>query len=232
MKARAIASRTATAWGPYNLPIMTTSLPLFDDLHKPQPLQLPDADLRLVRRFYEEDEAQRHFAALKEELAWRHEPITLWGKQYLQPRLTAWYGEPGTDYTYSGLRMEPLPWTPRVAGIKAAIEALCGQRFNSVLANLYRDERDSVGWHSDDEPELGKTPFIASLSLGETRIFKLRHKTRKEIKPVSFELGNGSLLLMGGRTQQHWLHAVEKERQTRGARINLTFRLIQTSTRR
>ena len=208
---------------------MTRSLSLFEDENPLERLALPDADIGFMRRFYGEEEAWEHFAALRDEIPWRHEPITLWGKAYMQPRLTAWYGDPGAGYTYSGLRMEPLPWSPRLAAIKTAIESLCGERFNSVLANLYRNESDSVGWHSDDEPELGRHPYIASLSLGETRTFKLKHKLRKGEKPAALELGNGSLLLMGGSTQQYWLHAVEKEREARGARINLTFRTIRAA---
>ncbi len=205
---------------------MDRSLPLFEQDRLLERISLPDAEIGFMRRFYGEDEAWQHFAALREEVPWRHEPITLWGKQFLQPRLTAWYGDAGADYTYSGLRMAPLAWSPRLAAIKAAVESLCGRRFNSVLLNLYRDEQDSVGWHSDDEAELGQHPVIASLSLGGPRVFKMKHKLRKQVKPASLELGNGSLLLMGGATQQYWLHAVEKERQPRGARINLTFRTI------
>ncbi|HEX7641130.1 MAG TPA: alpha-ketoglutarate-dependent dioxygenase AlkB [Burkholderiaceae bacterium] len=206
---------------------MPPSLPLFDEENEPQQLQLRDADIRFIRRFHDEDTAARHFSALRDEIAWRQESITLWGKPYAQPRLTAWYGDAGTNYSYSGLRLEPLPWTPCLAAIKAEIEAFCGERFNSVLANLYRNERDSVGWHSDDEPELGKQPFIASMSFGATRTFKLKHKSRKDEKPAVLELGSGSLLLMGGSTQRHWLHAVEKEREACGPRINLTFRTIR-----
>ena len=205
---------------------MNHSLSLFTEDNRPERLELPDADIRFVRCFYGEDKARAHFAALQNEIAWRHEPIVLWGKAHMQPRLTAWYGDAGTDYSYSGLSMAPLPWSPRLAAIKAEIESFCGERFNSVLANLYRDHRDSVGWHSDDERELGPQPFIASLSLGEIRTFKLKHKERKGEKPRVLELGNGSLLLMGGDTQRCWLHAVEKENQARGPRINLTFRLI------
>ncbi len=205
---------------------MDSSLPLFEQDGPVEHVGLPDADIDYRRRFYDEEAAWRHFAALRQEVPWRHEPITLWGRQFLQPRLTAWYGDAGTDYAYSGLRMAPLAWSPRLAAIKAQVESVCGHRFNSVLLNLYRDQRDSVGWHSDDEPALGKHPVIASLSLGESRIFKMKHKLRKQEKPVSLELGNGSLLIMAGETQQYWLHAVEKERQARGARINLTFRTI------
>jgi alkylated DNA repair dioxygenase AlkB len=208
---------------------MNTSLPLFDEECEPQQLKLRDADVRFMRRFQGETEAASHFAALRDEIEWRHESITLWGKPYLQPRLTAWYGDPGTAYSYSGLTLEPLPWSPRLGRIRAQIEAFCGERFNSVLANLYRNEHDSVGWHSDDEAELGPRPFIASLSLGETRTFRLKHKLRKEEKPAALELGSGSLLLMGGSTQQFWVHAVEKERQPCGPRINLTFRTVITS---
>jgi len=204
---------------------MNPSLSLFDDENETQQLKLRDADIRFVRRFLGEEEAASLFARLYEDIAWRHDSIILWGKPYLQPRLTAWYGDAGSAYSYSGLKLEPLPWSSHLAAIKGRIEGFCGKRFNSVLANLYRDERDSVGWHSDDEPELGEQPFIASLSLGEARTFRMKHKLLKEEK-ATLALGSGSLLLMGGSTQKNWLHAVEKERLPCGPRINLTFRTI------
>jgi alkylated DNA repair dioxygenase AlkB len=160
------------------------------------------------------------------EIPWRQETIELWGKSHLQPRLSSWHGDSSGHYTYSGIRLQPHPWTPTLCRIRQDVEAACGHAFNSVLLNLYRDEKDSVGWHSDNERELGDTPLIASLSLGETRVFKLRHKTRRTQPPVSIELTDGSLLLMAGHTQRYWRHAVEKERGAKGPRINLTFRTI------
>ena len=152
--------------------------------------------------------------------------IVVWGKSFSQPRLIAWYGDEGNDYTYSGIHMNPLPWTPELLDLKVRVEAVSGESFNSVLLNYYRDHRDSMGMHSDDEPELGKRPIIASLSLGEERTVIFKHKLRKDLKPVRMRLESGSLLLMKGQTQQYWKHGIGKESQPCGSRVNLTFRRI------
>ncbi|RZI40959.1 alpha-ketoglutarate-dependent dioxygenase AlkB [Herbaspirillum sp. HC18] len=187
---------------------------------------MPDADVRYVRGFYRPPVTDELLRQLSQEIAWRQETITLWGKDYLQPRLSAWYGDEGRGYSYSGVVLKPLPWTETLLRIKDDVEKVTGYNFNSVLLNLYRDEHDSVGWHSDAEPELGKLPVIASLSLGETRTFRLRHKSCKAQKPVSIRLDDGSLLLMAGTTQHCWQHCVPKESEACGRRINLTFRTI------
>jgi alkylated DNA repair dioxygenase AlkB len=153
----------------------------------------------------------------------------LWNKEHLQPRLSAWHGDAGARYSYSGVMLEPHRWTDTLLRIKEDVEHATGQRFNSVLLNLYRNEGDSVGWHSDNETELGSRPVIASLSLGETRRFKLRHKTRKDQKTISLALTDGSLLVMSGTTQKFWRHAIDKEREPKDARINLTFRNIRSA---
>lgn len=205
---------------------MSDTLALFDDARPLQPIPMPDADVKFMHGFYRPPLTAHYLHTLLDEIAWQQETITLWGKQYLQPRLSAWYGDEQSRYVYSGTLFVPRPWTPTLLKIKEDIEQSSGQRFNSVLLNLYRDEHDSVGWHSDSESELGPAPLIASLSLGETRTFRFRHKQRKELKPVSIELTDGSLLLMGGATQRYWQHTVGKERSVRGKRINLTFRTI------
>ncbi|TFW01149.1 alpha-ketoglutarate-dependent dioxygenase AlkB [Oxalobacteraceae bacterium OM1] len=187
---------------------------------------MPDADVRFRHGFYQPPQSQALFDMLLAETAWRQETITLWEQQRLQPRLSAWYGDPGSRYTYSGTTFHPLPWTATLLRIKADIERTAGLQFNSVLLNLYRDEHDSVAWHSDHEREFGKDPVIASLSLGETRVFRFRHRSRKDLKRVDLELTDGSLLLMAGPTQRCWQHAIEKERRPCGPRINLTFRTI------
>ncbi|MDL2356552.1 MAG: alpha-ketoglutarate-dependent dioxygenase AlkB [Pseudomonadota bacterium] len=161
-------------------------------------------------------------ARLIAETAWRCERITVWGKQHPQPRLTAWHGD--AAYAYSGLTLAPSPFTPLLEEIRAAVEAASGARFNSVLLNYYRDGRDSMGMHSDDEPELGPRPAIASLSLGATRTFVLQHKASGE--RLRLALSDGSLLLMGGELQHHWLHGINKVTRKVGPRVNLTFRLI------
>lgn len=207
---------------------MDTFGDLFGEQHAFASIQLADADLKFASVFYSADEADRWFKTLMQETPWRQDPIQVWGKTYLQPRLTAWYGDSGRSYSYSGITMQPLPWTPGLQQIKTALEGASGAQFNSVLINLYRDQQDSVGWHSDNEPELGKNPVIASLSLGATRTFKLKHKTDKQQKPLALNLTHGSLLIMGGSTQECWQHAVDKEGTVKGPRINLTFRTIKT----
>jgi alkylated DNA repair dioxygenase AlkB len=163
---------------------------------------------------------------LIERTPWRAESVVVWGKPYLQPRLTAWYGDEDARYEYSGLELDPLPWTPRLLAIKASVERAAGSRFNSVLLNYYRNERDSMGMHSDDEPQLGAEPVIASLSLGEARTLVFRHRLDRSRKSIRIELGDGSLLLMRGATQRNWKHGIAKERRPCGARVNLTFRRI------
>lgn len=206
---------------------MTDTLALFDRPAGLEPIPMADADVQVMQAFYRAPQTVAFMERLREEILWTQETITLWGKSHLQPRLSAWYGDAGNRYAYSGVVLEPHPWTDTLLRIKNDIEDATGHRFNSVLLNLYRDEHDSVGWHSDAEPELGEMPVIASLSLGETRTFRLRHKTRKDQKPVAIALNDGSLLLMAGQTQRFWQHAVNKERARCGPRINLTFRTIR-----
>lgn len=159
---------------------------------------------------------------------WRAESIVMWGKTIAQPRLIAWYGDAGSDYTYSGIHLSPLPWTPLLIDLKKRIESVCGAAFNSVLLNYYRDNRDSMGFHSDDEAELGSRPVIASLSLGQERTFILKHKAAQAVRPVRLKLASGSVLLMKGETQRYWKHGIDKEMQQYGPRVNLTFRCIKS----
>jgi alkylated DNA repair dioxygenase AlkB len=161
-------------------------------------------------------------ARLIAETAWRSETVTVWGKQHPQPRLTAWHGD--AAYAYSGLRLEPLPFTPLQQQIREAVQAATGRRYNSVLLNYYRDGRDSMGMHSDNEPELGPAPAIASVSFGAARTFVLQHKATKE--RIRIDLTDGSLLLMAGTLQINWLHGINKITRSVGPRVNLTFRLI------
>lgn len=154
--------------------------------------------------------------------AWREETVVVYGKRHLQPRLTAWQGERG--YSYSGLTLAPQPFSPLVQSIRASVEQVTGRRFNSVLLNYYRNERDSMGMHADDEPELGPEPAIASVSFGATRPFLLRHKRSK--RSLRLELSDGSLLLMAGQLQRHWQHGIAKQTRPVGPRVNLTFRFI------
>ena len=160
------------------------------------------------------------------EVPWRQENVLVWGRIHQQPRLTAWYGDRGTDYTYSGITLNPMPWTNLLLDIKRRLETVTAASLNSVLLNYYRDNRDSMGFHSDDERELGARPVIASLSLGEERTFVMKHRVNKILKPIRLRLASGSLLLMKGETQRYWKHGIAKESFPCGPRINLTFRLI------
>ena len=170
-------------------------------------------------------EAPAWFAALMGEVRWEQHWLTLFGRRIAAPRLSAWYAEPGCSYRYSGLSLAAQPFTPVLAQIRARTEALAGHGFNSVLLNLYRDGADGMSWHSDDEPELGPEPLIASLSLGATRRFLLRRRDAPRTR-LGIDLADGSLLLMAPPLQRHWLHSVPKTRRATGARINLTWRRI------
>jgi alkylated DNA repair dioxygenase AlkB len=170
-------------------------------------------------------EAERYFSNLRSTLPWQQERITMFGRSVLQPRLQAWHGD--VAYTYSGLTMSPHPWTPDLNELKARCEAIANVQFNSVLANLYRHGQDSMGWHQDNEPELGRNPVIASVNLGETRRFLLRNLHCKT--QLEYELSHGALLIMAGELQHHWKHALPKTAKPKGERINLTFRHIVTN---
>jgi alkylated DNA repair dioxygenase AlkB len=187
------------------------------------PIPLEDGELAMLSQLPLALDNAAVMARLLAETDWRADSITLWGKQFLQPRLSAWYGE--RDYTYSGLTLRALPFTPLLADIRQAVEMASGRPFNSVLLNYYRNERDSMGMHSDDEAELGPEPAIASLSFGATRTFILRHKRSK--RSVKLDVTDGSMLLMAGKTQNNWSHGINKESRPKGPRINLTFRFIR-----
>jgi alkylated DNA repair dioxygenase AlkB len=190
-----------------------------------EPLSIPDGELLFCRQVFAPEESMALFQRLYDDIAWQRHVIKIYGRSVAVPRLSAWYGDPAALYGYSGLRLKPLPWTPTLLEIREKVEALAGAPFNSVLLNLYRDGRDSVGWHSDAEPELGRNPVIASVSLGASRQFMLRHNKRR--LQMALELDSGSVLIMAGSTQHHWRHQLPKSRQAVGPRINLTFRQIQ-----
>lgn len=159
------------------------------------------------------------------EIAWSQRPITIFGKQVLQPRLTAWCADPGVEIRYSGISYQPQAWSATLCAIKEVVEALAGVAFNGVLLNRYRDGADSMGWHRDNEPYLGPEPVIASVSLGAERDFKMKHR-REAAPPVTLTLGHGSVLILRGQTQVHWLHSLPKRKRSQTPRINLTFRKI------
>jgi len=169
--------------------------------------------------------ANDFYHELSANLDWKQKSIRVYGRYTLEPRLTAWYGDPGTDYAYSGMKNNPLPWEHSLLTIKESLEQKTAYHFNSVLANFYRDGNDAMGWHADDEPELGQGPVIASISLGAPR--KFSYKTReKGAKARHLVLKSGSLLLMMPEFQTKYLHAVPKQLSIKSGRINLTFRNI------
>jgi alkylated DNA repair dioxygenase AlkB len=185
---------------------------------------LPDADIEYIEGLYSVEEATELFTVLQQSLDWRHDDIRMFGKVMKVPRLQAWYSDNGLTYRYSNMTLASKPWTETLATLKERISDYCQHDFNAVLANLYRDQRDSVSWHSDDEAELGNMPIIASLSLGAARDFQLKHIDYKE--KLTLSLSTGSLLIMRGDTQRYWQHCVPKRAKEIEARINLTFRKI------
>jgi alkylated DNA repair dioxygenase AlkB len=170
--------------------------------------------------FYGQAEADALFEKICVETPWQQER----SRMGPFPRLTAWYADAGLTYSYSGVTHVALPWTAALAEVRRRVEAAAATPFNSVLLNFYRDGQDSIGYHTDAEPELGVNPPIASLSLGSVRQFVLKHINSGE-KP-KYDLAHGSLLLMGGTCQHHWVHGVPKTKVAVGPRINLTFRNI------
>jgi len=190
---------------------------------------LDPVDFEYVAHFLSQREATRTLTTLWRELAWSQREIVLFGRVVMQPRLLAWYGDPDARYRYSGLLLEPLPWHPLLQSLSLRIGEFSGSPFNSVLANAYRDGRDSMGWHSDDEKELGPRPVIASLSLGAPRRFLLRSKARPQgttARSIARVLEHGSLLLMKAGCQQRYQHTLPRTRREVGLRINLTFRRV------
>ena len=174
--------------------------------------------------YFNKEDSNRLFKALQENIQWKQDEITLYGKKMPVPRLSALYGDENLTYTYSGILMKPLPWTPELLEIKNKIEAEAKVVFTTVLLNLYRDGKDSVAWHCDDEAELGINPVIGSVSFGATRTFKFRHLKDKTVEKV--ELTHGSYVLMKGETQHKWEHEIPKTTKVLSPRINLTFRVI------
>jgi len=185
-------------------------------------------ELLCIPDWLSDEDQQYYFSLLLQELAWKTEKLMIAGRQVQSPRLVAWYGNPGITYRYSGVSYEALPWPTALLALKQKLCDEFAARINSVLANLYRNGRDSVGWHADSEPELGKNPVIFSLSLGASRFFdyRLRDKSRPRQR---IELQPGSLLIMQGAFQQYWLHQVPKQLKIAEPRINLTFRYIEHS---
>ena len=199
---------------------------LFESQYDNTPIHLDmvDANLKYYPNFIPPLEAANIMCSLQQEVDWRQEQITLYGKTFNVPRLQAWYGDENADYQYSNLSMCPLPWSPALLELKQKCENTSNSRFNSVLANLYRNGQDGMGRHADNEPELGQQPVIASLSFGEVRNLDFYHNQTKE--KVRLPLVSGSLLIMSGDTQKYWQHSIAKTKKVLAARVNLTFRYV------
>jgi alkylated DNA repair dioxygenase AlkB len=191
-----------------------------------QTINLPRELLEYHPGVFDKLESKEYMSEFINNVPWQQRIVAMYGKPIITPRLTAWYGDAGTDYAFSGTKFDPLPWTSELLLIKQRVEAVAGVSFNSVLLNYYRDGNDSVAWHSDDETELGADPVIASVSFGQMRRFDVRNKTDHQ-KKHSVNLESGSLLLMKGNLQHNWEHQVAKSKKPLKERVNLTFRVIK-----
>lgn len=192
-------------------------------------LPIQGGKLSVWREFLSLDEASKLYSELSEYTTWEAREIVVWGKRVLQPRLIAWYGDEGATYTYSGSKFEPLEWTNTLLSLKLKLQKTLNCEFNSCLLNFYRNGSDAMGWHSDDEPELGLFPKIASLSLGAKRDLMFRSKKNApQLTPFRIELRDGDLLVMDGALQTNWDHSIPRSTRVIDPRINLTFRKIES----
>ena len=183
-------------------------------------------DIKIFNRLFSNQESDVFFQSLLNKINWKHDTIVMWGKKRTLRRRVAWHGDPGKKYAYSGNLLCPQAWNEDLMFIKEKIESISTIRFNSVLLNDYEDGNVGMGWHSDDEKELGKDPIIASVSFGVDRDFYLKPKIKSSKERVRISASNGSLILMTGSTQHHWLHSLPIRKKIIDRRINLTFRTI------
>lgn len=193
-----------------------------------EPIDLPDADVSILHEIEMPLPYEQILRKLIDQTIWRQEKVRIYGKEHQQPRLVSLYGDSGKKYDYSGISLNPLPWTDLLREIRRRVEDCTEARFNAVFLNFYRDHNDSMGFHSDDERELGKNPVIASVTFGATRTFLLKHKVRKDLPIVKIPLAAGTVLLMKGTTQHFWKHGINKQTAPCGPRVNLTFRMLHT----
>ena len=194
-------------------------------------ISLSNGEILFMRNFLTPTEAKHYFNLLQNNISWKQEEVRFYGKTYPVPRKTAWYGYEGFNYSYSGITCFPEVWTKELLEIKSQIEQFIPEEdFTSVLLNLYSNGNDKMGWHADNEKELGINPTIASVSLGETRRFDIKNKNNSELQ-YKFELTSGSLLIMRGALQHHWIHQIPAQKKVKNARINLTFRTIKKASR-
>ena len=184
-------------------------------------------DIILDKFFLNQSDANNLYERCLNDISWQSSAIIMFGRKIDVPRLECWYGDYGCEYTYSGKSLKRFEFPNFLLDLRMLIEKKVNSNFNSVLANLYRDGQDSMGWHADDEKELGNEPVIASISLGENRPIIFQNKKTKE--KVTFDQPHGSLLVMQGKTQDHWKHAINKSKKIDKPRINLTFRNIITT---
>ncbi len=190
----------------------------------PENILPTNGELYLSPGFYSVEQADDWFELLRRKIDWRQERLFIYGKWINVPRLMCWYGDEHAHYRYSGVDHPATPWLQELLLIKSDVEKIVPESFNSVMANFYRDGRDSMGCHADDEKELGQNPLIASLSFGEQRLLRFRHKKSKA--KLELQLNHGDLLIMAGEIQHYWKHELPKSRQQKKARINLTFRRV------
>lgn len=194
-------------------------------------ISLLDGEILFMRNFLSPTKAKHYFDCLQNNINWKQEEVRFYGKTFPVPRKTAWYGYEGFNYSYSGITCFPEVWTKELLEIKSQIEQFIPEEdFTSVLLNLYSNGNDKMGWHADNEKELGINPTIASVSLGETRRFDIKNKNNSELQ-YKFELTSGSLLIMRGALQHHWIHQIPAQKKVKNARINLTFRTIKKASR-
>lgn len=197
----------------------------FDDQDAATRISLLNGELVYYPQFFTTVESDHFMQKLTDTIAWKQESMKMYGKSVLFPRLMSWHGDAPTSYRFSGNTFSPESWTPSLLQIRDRITPASGHAFNSVLLNLYRNGNDSMGWHADDEPELGPQPVIASVNFGATRRFLLRYKSDHQRK-YELPLQHGSLLIMKGMLQEYWEHQVPKTSKVSTGRINLTFRFI------
>lgn len=194
-------------------------------IKEPYQLLPKDGEAWLFPEFIPGDEADEYLKNVLTEIHWKQEPILIFGKWVMQPRLTALYGVSDKPFGYSGITMQPIPMTKPILEIKKRLSEVSEIDFNTVLFNQYRNGQDSMGWHRDNESELGVNPVVASISFGETRKFRFRHYDEKKLT-IDVQLTHGSLLLMTGQTQHNWEHSLPKTAKSEKSRINLTFRKV------
>jgi alkylated DNA repair dioxygenase AlkB len=234
---------------PFSLPEGLDARVLWDEKHKGHWAHIPNGRLFYATDFFGQrysDRAVEYLLANKtldwqtanwrnfehealnnirfNHIHWQHEQVFICGQRRYQPRYTAWHGDPEAEYSYSGIHLKPRPWNDCLKSIRDRVQEVSSSRFNAVLLNWYRDGEDAMGWHSDNEPELGREPTIASVSFGAERDFHLRSNDKQW--KISISLAHGSLLIMQGATQHHWQHALPKHLRVTDLRLNLTFRSV------